>query len=114
MTWNLTLEDLEPQIPLCLDFLVDNAKEIGRLRGLSKGLESKRKIIRAEEFLKAEGKTIAEREAMAECSVPYQRIVEEQQNAEADFLTLKTLMSVRELKVEVFRSLNARAKKGHL
>jgi len=112
-TWRMTLEDVEPQIPLCLDFIRDNAGELGRLRGLCIALQEKKKTVRAQEFLKATG-TVAERTAEAEASEAYQAVTKEIEDAEAEYRTLSVLISVREAKVEVWRSLNSRANRGHV
>jgi len=113
MTWNMTLEELEPQIPLCMDFIRDNAGELGRLRGLCKGLQETKKAVRGQQFLSAEG-TVAEREAVAESSTEYCEVIQKIVDAETEYKTLEVLMGVREAKIEVWRSLNSRANRGHV
>ena len=97
-----------------LNFLRDNAQELGRARGAMIAADHKRKVIRAEELLKAEGKTVTEREALAETSPAYQNAIELLENATADYHILQTRVKAAESKIEVWRSLNARSNRGHL
>ena len=113
--WDMTLEDLEPQIPKCLDFLRDNAPMLGKLKGRCKALQERKKVILGIEFMEAGHQyTVAERNALAQASVAYQGICEDIEGAEAEYETLRVLMNLRELKVEVWRSLNSRAGRGHV
>lgn len=103
----------DDQVEAALTYLRDNAVPYGKAVGQCKYLDHKRKIVRAEIFNRVEG-TVASREAEAESHPDYINVVEEYRRAETERATILTLMKAAELKIEVWRSMNARAKRGHL
>lgn len=103
----------DEQVEKSLDFLRDNAEAYGRASGQVKFLDHKRKVVRGEQFLEAKG-TVGEREAYAESSLAYQRVIEEYRRAETERVTLLTKLKAAEFKIEVWRSLNARNRRGHV
>lgn len=103
----------DKMVEKALDFLRDNAEDYGRLCGLTKFLDHKRKVVRGQQFLKVSG-TVAEREARAESSPEYQEVLNQYRDAETERVTLFTQIRAAELKIEVWRSLNARANRGHV
>ena len=104
----------DDQVEKALNFIRDAAPEYGRLRGLAKGLDHERKIIRGQAFLESDQKTAAAKEADAESSQAYQNIVKEIIIVETDLAILTTQIKAAELKIETWRSLNARAGRGHV
>lgn len=103
----------DSEVEKALNFLRDFADDIGRLSGLAKFLDHKRKVIRGQKFLEGRG-TVAERAAQAEASDEYQNLLDQHRDAEMDRVTLLTKMKAAELKIEVWRSLNARRGRGHV
>ena len=87
-------------------FTRDNSEEYGRLVGACKGLEHKRKVIRAQEMLKSEAKTVTLKEAEAESSDEYIKVIEEIENTWAEKTTLETLMKAAEMTFDLYRSSN--------
>ena len=103
----------EELVERAVEFFRINADEYGRLVGLCKALEQKRKVVHGQEFLRAKG-TVAEREATAYSSAPYRAVVEEIENAWADKATMETLLTGAESKIDVWRSQNSSKNRGHL
>ena len=104
----------DQMVEKALDFIRDHAEEYGRLRGLAKGLDHERKIVRGQMFLESCEKTAAAKEADAESSQEYQNIVKEIVQVETDLAIVSTQIKAAELKIEVWRSLNARQGRGHI
>lgn len=103
----------DKDIEKALNFYRDSAPEYGRLVGACKGLDHKRKIVQSEIFMEATG-TVAERTAISMVALPYKDAVKDLQDAETDKAILQTLLKAAELKIEVWRSLNSRAGRGHV
>ena len=89
-----------------VEFTRDHSELYGRLVGRCKGLEHQRKVIKAQEILASEAKTVAEREAEAESSAAYLKIVEDIENAWADKTTLETRLKAAEMTFDLYRSSN--------
>lgn len=102
----------EERAERAVEFIRDNAKKYGDLVGLCKFLDHKRRVVRGEAFVNAEG-TVAEREAISESSDEYREVVNDLRNAWADRTTLETQLKGAELTIEVWRSENKWADRGH-
>ena len=104
----------DEQVEKALNFIRDAAPEYGRLRGLAKFLDHERKIIRSQMILESDAKTAVMKEADAECSAEYRKCCDDIRDCETELGTILTHIKAAELKVEVWRSLNARQRSGHL
>lgn len=96
-----------------VEFIRDHAERLGELIGACKALEHKRKVVQGQAFLEADG-TVAERDAKAHTSTKYREVVEEIGNAWAEKETLATRLKAAELTIDVWRSQNSAAKRGHV
>ena len=94
-------------------YLRDKSEEVGRLKGRMARMDEERKIAREMAFLDAEG-SVAERNAKAVASRAYRDSVEAHQDATADYETARLRWRAAEVAVEVWRSLNSRAGRGHV
>lgn len=103
----------EERAEKAVEFIRDHAKKYGYLVGLCKYLEHLRRVKRGEAFIEADG-TVAEREARAESSEIYKSVIEDYRNAWADKTTLETELSAAEHTIEVWRSQNKWADRGHV
>jgi hypothetical protein len=94
-----------------MDFIRDNADELGRLKGLVYGLTEMRKSVKAELMLSAiDCKTESAKESYAYASQAYKDHVKKTEDAIAEYTTLQTLMSAAEAKLEAWRSIEASAR----
>ena len=106
----ITDEEMESAVR----FYGENAVKLGEMAGATDYLDHKRKIVRAELFNDAPGKTIAEREMYAESHPDYLAVVEERRDAMTELHTLRTLLKAAELRIDCWRSQNASHRKGHV
>ena len=104
----------EEEVEQSLNFLRDKAYEIGPLLGRCKGLEHVRKTVHGEQALLAEAKTVAEKEYKAYSSTEFKQVVEDIENAWADWKTMDALMYAADQKIQVWRSQNKAGNAGHL
>ena len=103
----------EARVEKAVEFIRDHADQLGKLVGVCKGLEQRRKTVHGQNFLYAQG-TVAEREAKAYSSEGFESIIEEIENAWAEKTTLETHLKAAELTIDVWRSQNSSKNKGHL
>ena len=104
----------DEQCSLALDYYRDNAEELGALKGRVAVADHYRKVTRGQMVLISEQSTDSKRIADAESSANYRDAIEEIENATTELHTLQTKMKAAELKIEVWRSLNSRANRGHV
>lgn len=103
----------DEQCESALEYLRDQAGEVGRLKGRMVRMDEERKIAREMAFLDAQG-TVAERSARATASRAYKDAVEALEDATADYETARLKWRAAEMAVEVWRSLNSRMGRGHV
>ena len=89
-----------------IKYLASTDEECARAKSLAEGLSHKIKRVKAIKFLSAKG-TVAEREATAYSSVEYEAIIEEHQNAVADYEILRNKRNTANAQFEWARSMNA-------
>lgn len=94
-------------------FIRDNADQAGSLYGRCKALDEKRKVIKGQAFLGCEG-TVAERESASYVSAEYRQVVEEIENAWADYKAMELKLKAAELTIDVWRSQYSASKRGHV
>jgi hypothetical protein len=103
----------DKQCEAALDYLRDQSPEVGRLKAAMVRADEQRKVARELAFLSASG-SVAERSAHAVTSGDYLAAVDELERATADYETARLTWRAAEIKVEVWRSLNSRATRGHV
>jgi hypothetical protein len=101
----------DDQCSKALDFQRDNANELGRLQGRVKTLDSRLKIVKALNM--GDSGSVSDKEAHAYASRDYREAVTEGEQDIASYTALRALIDTAAAKVEVWRSLNARAGRGH-
>ena len=90
-----------------LDFIRDNAEELGRLKGQMVYMQEKRKTVKAMLMASCSEKTESAKETYAYSHPDYVRHLEELREAIAEFETLRVKVVAAEAKIEVWRSLEA-------
>jgi len=104
----------DDEVQKCIDYLGESAKEYATTKARMKHLEQHRKSVRAAQVLKATGKTISENTNRAEASEAYVNIVNEYKESVAEFTLIEAYRKTAELKIEVWRSLNASHRRGNI
>lgn len=94
-----------------LNYLATTDESYGELVGRCKALEYRLKVAKAQAFLEAVG-TMAEKEAVALCSVDYRQMLEKFENDVVDKEIIAAKRKRAELTVDVWRSLNANRRQG--
>ncbi len=89
-----------------LQYLSETDEDCARAKSLMEGLSHKIKRVKAIQFLKASG-TVGEREASAYASDEYLEVVEQHENAVADYEILRNTRNTANAKFEWARSMNA-------
>ena len=99
-------EDISPF--KALDFIRDNAKKLGQLKGSVYAYTELRKTIKARLMLQATDlKTQSEKEAYAYAQESYEKHIKETDDLIAEYEALRLLVIAAEAKIEVWRSLEA-------
>lgn len=101
----------EEQVENALKYLASTDEQVAQLKGHMKAAEHLLKVGKAMAFLKADGNN-AEREAAALTSDEYAGLVEELENAVADYETIHNKRERAVLTIEVWRSENASRRQG--
>jgi hypothetical protein len=96
-----------------VEYMRDHADEVGELYGRCKALDERRKVVKGEAFLACEG-TVAEREARSYVAAEYRAVLEEIENAWAEWKAAEIKLKAAELTVDVWRSQFAASKRGHV
>lgn len=104
----------DDSIEAALNFLRDASKPMAEARARAKYLEQKRKSLKAAAFIEADAKTIADKEAHAYTDSEYLACLEEYKAAVYDSELLTNQMKAAELRIEVWRTLNANSRRGHV
>jgi len=103
----------DDRVEKAVEYLRDNADDYGTACGLVKFLDHKRKVVRGQQFIAAEG-TVGLREAVAESSAEYLQVITDLQNAETDKHILATMFKAAELTVSVWQTQNANNRRGNV
>jgi len=106
----LTDEEIEKAV----HYLASSAKQYADEKALMKWLEYSRKVVRAQEVLRATGKTISENNTRGEASQSYQDILMEYKEAIAAFTLTESYRKAAEIKIELFRSQEASNRRGNV
>lgn len=93
-----------------LNWLVSNAKAIGRAKEKAVLTESMTKRIRALEMARSEAKTVAEKERDALASEAYLKAIQEEAEAAGAYETLRALKDAATARIECWRSITASAR----
>jgi hypothetical protein len=102
------MEDISPF--KALDFMRDNAAELGRRKGYAIFMQEKRKTIKAHLMAQCTEKTESAKATFAYSHPDYLAHLKDMRDAVADFETLRILVVAAEAKIEVWRSLESTAR----
>jgi len=105
---------MDKRIEEALTYLTETDEEYGRLKGHKAGLEHRLKVCRATETLKAEGKSMAERECRALASEPYKVMVNIYEDCVIDLEIMGAKRKKEELVIDVWRTINANQRRGNI
>lgn len=97
-----------------LNFLRDSSKPLADWKARAKFLEQKRKSLKASAFLEANGTNIAERESKAYTNSAYLQCLDDYKEAIYEYEILENRRKAAELRIEVWRTLAANSRRGHL
>ncbi len=103
-------EDVEK----ALEYLAHSAKPHAEWKSRMKWLEHKRKSVKSTVSLRQKGKSQAENSTKAEASPEYNQVLDEYKESVMEFTLIDSYRKAAELKIEIWRSLNANNRKGHL
>ncbi len=104
----MTEHDISPF--QALDFIRDNAKKLGALKGRMVYMTEKRKTIKAMLMSHSSEKTESAKETYAYSHVEYKTHLQELADAVSEYETMRILMVAAEAKIEVWRSLESSAR----
>lgn len=104
----MTEHDISPF--KALDFIRDNAEELGRRKGRMVFMTEKRKTIKAMLMASCSEKTESAKETYAYSHPEYKAHLEALRDAVAEYETMRILMAAAEAKIEVWRSLESSAR----
>lgn len=104
----MTEHDISPF--QALDFIRDNAKKLGALKGRMVYMTEKRKTIKAMLMGQSSEKTESAKETFAYSHPDYKAHLQELADAVAEYETMRILMVAAEAKIEVWRSLESSAR----
>lgn len=90
-----------------LNYIENNAEKYGKLKAYVTYMTEKRKSIKASLMRQSASKTMAEKEADAYSNQEYLQHLKELSDAIAEYETIKTLMTLHEIKAESWRSIEA-------
>lgn len=93
-----------------LEWLVKNAKALGRAKEQAVLAESMTKRIRALEMARSEAKTVAEKERDALASEAYLKAIQDEAEAAGAYETLRALKDAATARIECWRSITASAR----
>jgi len=109
MTDSEKMDEISPF--LALDFIRDNAKRLGHLKGAVYANTELRKVKKSRLMLMATDlKTQTEKEAYAYAQESYEQHILDTAEIIAEYDTLRALMIAAEAKIEVWRSLESSAR----
>jgi len=104
----------DDQTQLALDYLRDSAEPFAEWKANMKWLEHRRKVVRAVAVLEQKAGSHAANLAIADASIEYSDVLGEYKDAVYHFTLIESRRKAAELKIEVWRSLNANNRKGNL
>lgn len=103
----------EDDIEKAVHYLRDTAKQYGQARGYVAYTGNNLKRVKSLQMISRSG-GVGEREAAAYASEEYQKAMEDEQNAVAEYETIKALREAAVNKIEVWRSQNSARKQGNV
>lgn len=93
-----------------LDFMRDNAENLGRLKGQMVYMQEKRKTVKAIIMASSSERTESAKETYAYSHDEYIKHLVEMRDAIAEYETLRILVAAAEAKIAVWRSLESSAR----
>lgn len=104
----------DEKVEEALNYLAKSAKQYADEKAHMKWLEHYRKSVRAQEVLRATGKTISENNTRGEASAAYQNALAEYKEAVAAFTLTEAYRKAAELTVELFKTQEASNRRGNV
>lgn len=104
----MTEQDISPF--KALDFLRDNAPELGRLKGHMVYMQEKRKTVKAILMGSSSERTESAKETFSYSHPDYIQHLVEMRDAIAEYETLRIMVAAAEAKISVWRSLESSAR----
>ncbi len=104
----------DADVEKAIQYLANSSKQYADEKAHMKWLEYSRKVVRAQEVLRATGKTMSENNTRGEASKPYQDILIEYRDAIAAFTLTDAYRRAAELKLEVFRTQESSNRRGNI
>lgn len=102
----------EQQCEKALVFLRDTAAKYGQLRGYLAFAQSNLRRVKSLQMLEIKEGSVAEKEAKAYASEDYLKAIQDEQNATAEYETLRARREAAVFCIEVWRSINSARKQG--
>ncbi len=93
-----------------LEWLVKNAKALGKAKEQAVLAESMTKRVKALEMARSEAKTVAEKERDALASDAYLRAIQEEAEAAGEYEKLRALKDAATARIECWRSITSTAR----
>lgn len=93
-----------------LEWLVKNAKALGKAKEKAVLAESMTKRVRALEMARSDAKTVAEKERDALASEAYLKAIQEEAEAAGAYETMRALKDAATARIECWRSITASAR----
>lgn len=103
----------EERAEAAVEYLRDNAREYGALRGRVAYTESNLRRVKSLEMMGKAG-SVAERETNAYASDAYQGAIQDYSDATAEYETMRALREAASFTVEVWRSQNSTRRQGNV
>lgn len=104
----------DESIERALNYLRDSSKLYADAKARMKFLEQKRKSLKAAAFIEAQGGNVAERESKAYMDTDYLACLDQYKQAVYDAELLAAERTAAELRIEVWRTLNANSRRGNI
>lgn len=104
----------ENSVEQALDFLAQTEQEFANAVGLKAVIDDMQKIALSREFTKAEGKSVADRDAAARATPAYAEAVTKTQDAYTNEALLRAKRLRYEATIEVWRTQEASRRRGNV
>ncbi len=101
------------QAESAVKFYAEQGNELGRIRGQMEATKHAAKVLEHIAFCAASG-TVSERQALAATDKNAIAKWKEHHDLVAEYETLRTHLKAAELRIEVWRTQNANARRGHV
>ena len=105
----------DEEVERSLNYLRDTAKDFAKWKSRARYLDKHRKSVRAAEFLAVEkSETVGYKDAKAENSEAYKKILLEYEQAEYEFTLLESMRNAAATKIDAWRTIAATNRQGNI